>query len=163
MFNSLETVFKHENIDLLFRTERYKGTFIAETNNSFSGYMKRKDFSREWALSFPAGRYVITVYQRYSVYQEGNRVWRNEDYLNEVGHDSRYRSPSFVIILDCEMNSEIPSWDRPLCSNTVRNKENPLQAQTFSSIEKAEMAAQKYSEQRFKAAVLEWFEDYDMY
>jgi len=132
MFNSLETVFKHENIDLLFRTERYKGTIIAEANNRFSGYMERKDFSREWALSFPAGRYVITVYQRYSVFQEGKRVWRNEDYLNEVGHDSRYRSPSFVIILDCEMNSEIPSWDRPLCSNTVRNKENPLQAKTFS-------------------------------
>ena len=159
----IETVFKEENIDLLFQTEEQKGTFIAEVNDAFSALMERKDFGREWARSFPSGRFVITVYQRYCVYQAGKQVWKNERYRNEVGQDSRHRAPCFVIILDRETAYQVPGWGRPLRSHTVRSKADPLQAETFSDMETAETAARGYSEQGFTAAVLEWFEDYDMY
>ena len=159
----IETVFKQENIDLLFGTEEQKGTFIAEAGDRFSNFMEWKEFGREWARRFPSGRYVITVYQRHSVYQAGNQVWKNERYRNETGSDSRHKAPCFVIILDREMEYQIPGWGRPLRSHTVRSKADPLQAETFSDMETAETAARKFSEQGFKAAVLEWFEDYDMY
>ena len=159
----IEEVFKQENICLLFETEDRSGTFIAEVNDRFSGFMERKDFGRKWAQSFPAGRYVITVYQRHSVYREGKMVWKNERYRNEVGPDSRHRAPCFVIVLDRDTEYQIPGWGRPLRSHTVRSKADPLQAETFSDVETAERAAREYSAQGSAAAVLEWFEDYDMY
>ena len=159
----IETVFKQENIALLFGTEKQRGTFIAEANDAFSALMERKEFGREWAGSFPSGRYVITVYQRHSVYHAGKQVWKNERYRNKVGRDSRHGTPCFVIILDREITYQVPGWGRPLCSHTVRSKVDPLQAEMFSDMETADMAAREFSAQGFMAAVLEWFEDYDMY
>ena len=95
-----ETIFRDENTKLLFETEAHSGDFIAEAKDMFSGYMNKYDFSREWARRFPSGRYVITVYQRCSVFIAGKQVWRNNGYLKEVGKDSRYRSPHFVLALD---------------------------------------------------------------
>lgn len=158
-----ETVFKDENIELLFEPDVLSGSFIAEAKDMFSGYMQRHEFSREWARDFPSGRYVITVYQRYSVFIAGKQIWQNNDYLNEVGKDSRYRSPHFVIVLDRMLDYVVPSWGRPLQSHILMDSNNPLQTLIFPSIKKAEQAARKYSEQGFKAAVLEWFEDFDMY
>ena len=43
------------------------------------------------------------------------------------------------------------------------DEKDPLHARMFSGIEKAQQEAQKYSEQGFKVAVLEWFEDFDMF
>ena len=160
---NFDTVFKTENIDLLFEMEAHSGNFIAVAQDKFSEYMDRQDFSREWAWSFPAGRYVITVYQRYSVYIAGKQIWRNNDYLNEVGKDSRYRSPYFVIALDRELDYMIPSWGRLLQSHILMDEKDSLQTKTFTCIEKAEKTARQYSEKGFKVAVLEWFEDYDMY
>ena len=67
------------------------------------------------------------------------------------------------IALDKYLDYIIPSWGRPIQSHIVMDKKDPLQARTFQSIEKAEQEAKKYSEQGFKVAVLEWFEDYDMF
>jgi hypothetical protein len=151
---NFETAFKEENIDLLFSTETHSENFIAVAQDRFSEYMDRNEFSREWARSFPSGRYVITIYQRYSVFIAGKQIWRNNEFLNEVGKDSRYRSPYFVIALDKELNYMIPSWGRPLQSHIVMDEKNPLQAQIFPSVERAELVAQKYAEQGFKVAVL---------
>ena len=160
---NFDAVFKYENVGLLFEPEAHAGDFIAEADDRFSDYMGRGDFGREWAMAFPPGRYVITVFQRYSVYKDGKRIWKNDNYINEVGEYSRHRSPRFVVILDEALYYTVPGWDRPLISHTVRDREEPLQAQTFFDIETAEMAAEIYSEEGFKAAVAEWFEDYNMY
>ena len=163
MNNAFETVFKTENVALLFGTESHSGNFIAEADDRFSDYMDRRSFGLEWSRSFPAGRYVIVIYQRCSVYIAGKQIWQNNDFLNEVGKDSRYRSPRFVIALDRARDYAISSWDQPLQSHIVHDADAPLQVKTFSCIEAAETVALKYSEQGFKAAVLEWFEDFDMF
>ena len=103
------------------------------------------------------------VYQRHSLYESGKLVWKNEDFLNAVGKDSRYRSPAFVIILDRALEYRPKTWKWNLLSHTVQSSGDPLQAKMFSSAEDAGKAAAKYSEQGFRAAVMEWFEDYDMY
>ena len=158
-----DTIFKSENVDLLFKSEMVSGNYIAAANDRFSEYMEKHEVCREWARSFPAGRYVIIIYQRYSVFIAGKRIWQNNDYLNEVGKDSRHRSPCFVIALDRELDYMIPSWGRQLKSHIVMDEKDPLQTKIFPGIEKAESVAKKYSENGFKAAVLEWFEDFDMY
>ena len=160
---NIETTFKDENVELLFETETHHGNFIAEAQDRFSEYMDRQEFGRDWAWNFPSGRYVIIVYQRCSVFIEGKRTWRNDDYLNEVGNNSRYRSPHFVIALDRRREYMIPSWGRPLRSHIVMDENNPLQVLVFSDIETAEEVARQYSVKGFKVAVLEWFEDFDMY
>ena len=159
----LDTIFKCENVDLLFKSETASGNYIAEANDRFSEYMERQEICREWAMNFPAGRYVIIVFQRYSVFIEGKKIWQNNDYLNEVGKYSRYKSPCFVIALDRELDYMVPSWGRPLRSHILMNEKNSLQARVFQSVEKAELVAEEYSKKGFKVAVLEWFEDFDMY
>ena len=158
-----EKVFKKENLELLFRTGEQKGSFIAEACDCFSGYMTRDQFSRSWAWEFPTGRYVITVYRRVSVFQEGKLIWKNEEDLSEKGKDSRYRAPSFVIALERETEYQVPGWKRPLHSHILRSTADPLHCQIYSSPEKAGKTAKEYSEQGIRAAVLKWFEDYDMY
>ena len=158
-----EEVFQKKNIDLVFDRTARRGNFIAAAYDEFTEFMELGDFGREWAWSFPAGRYVITVYQRHSLYEAGKQVWKNEHFLNAVGKDSRYRNPSFVIILDQALEYWPRTWKGSLLSHTVQNSRDPLQAQMFSSAEDAGKAAKKYSEQGFKAAVMEWYEDYDMY
>lgn len=158
-----EKVFKKENLKLLFRTGEQKGSFIAEACDCFSDYMTRNQFSRRWAWEFPAGRYVITVYRRVSVFQEGKLIWKNEEDLSEKGKDSRYRSPRFVIALERETEYQVPGWKRPLLSHILRSTADPLHCQIYSSLEKAGKAAKEYSRQGIRAAVLKWFEDYDMY
>lgn len=158
-----EEVFRQKNVELIFEKRADRGNFIAAANDEFSEFMGPEEFGREWAWSFPAGRYVITVYQRHSLYESGKLVWKNEDFLNAVGKDSRYRSPAFVIILDRALEYRPKTWKWNLLSHTVQSSGDPLQAKMFSSAEGAGKAAAKYSEQGFRAAVMEWFEDYDMY
>lgn len=158
-----ETVAKDENIDLLFEAESHSGDFIAELRDGFSEYMDRKEFSYDWAWTHPAGRYVITVFQRCSVFIAGKPVWNNMDRLNEAEKDSRIKPPCFVIVLDQKLEYMVQSWGRTMWSHFVRAEKDPLHYRGFSSIEKAELAAQRYSEQGFKVAVLECLEDFDMY
>ena len=158
-----ETVAKDENIDLLFEAESHSGDFIAELRDGFSEYMDRKEFSYDWARAHPAGRYVITVFQRCSVFIAGKPVWNNMDRLNEAEKDSRIKPPCFVIVLDQKLEYMVQSWGRTMWSHFVRAEKDPLHYRVFSSIEKAELAAQRYSEQGFKVAVLECLEDFDMY
>ena len=158
-----EEVFREENIDLVFDKAARRGNFIAAAYDEFTEFMELGDFGREWAWSFPAGRYVITVYQRHSLYEGGKQVWKNDQFLNAVGKDSRYRKPSYAIILDQALEYWPRTWKRSLLSHTVQSSRDPLQAKIFSSLEDARKAAEQYSEQGFKAAVMEWYEDYDMY
>ena len=69
-----DQVFSIENVELLFKTDMQKGTFIAEASDCYSDYMTKEDFSRQWAHNLPAGRYVITIYRRCSVYEEGEQI-----------------------------------------------------------------------------------------
>ena len=158
-----EEVFREENIDLVFDKAARRGNFIAAAYDEFTDFMELGDFGREWAWSFPAGRYVITVYQRHSLYEGGKQVWKNDQFLNAVGKDSRYRKPSYAIILDQALEYWPRTWKRSLLSHTVQSSGDPLQVKIFSSLEDARKAAEQYSEQGFKAAVMEWYEDYDMY
>ena len=124
----------------------HRGNFIAAANDEFTEFMGPEEFGREWAWSFPAGRYVITVYQRHSLYESGKMVWKNEDFLNAVGKDSRYRSSAFVIILDRALEYRPKTWKWNLLSHTVQSSGDPLQAKMFSSAEDAGKAAVKPAE-----------------
>ena len=67
----IEEFFRKENIRYVFGTDEDMGSFIAETGDMYSEPMKTDVFGRNWAWSFPSGRYVICIYQRYSVFEDG--------------------------------------------------------------------------------------------
>ena len=102
-------------------------TFIAEANDTYSGYYEKGHFSRDWACAnFEAGRYVIVVYQIHSLYMDGKQIWLNENFENAVGKYSRYRQPSFVIITDKLQEYIIPSWGRSYFTHIIHNDKDPL-------------------------------------
>ncbi len=165
-FLNLGTVFKHENIGLLFEEAGEKGSYIAGINDLFSKYMEKNEFSRKWAKeNFPAGTYIITVYRKCSVCRNGRLVWRNEYDLGEIDHDSRLKKPCFVIILDHKMDYTVPVRWMMLDYNTVYavpEEKEPLEAKVFHDLELAEREAKECSENGYKAAVMECVEFYDM-
>lgn len=58
----------------------------------------------------------------------------------------------------------IPSWgNHKLISHMVREDKNALQAKVFDSIEKAEKKAVDFSKNGNSVAILEWYEDFDMF
>ncbi len=70
-----EKVFQQKNVDLIFDQKTDRGNFIAAANDDFTEFMGPEEFGREWAWSFPAGRYVIVVYQRHSLCESGKLAW----------------------------------------------------------------------------------------
>ena len=96
----VETVFKEENLELVFRPEDSEKAFIAKAFNLFSDYMDIDDVGYDWASNFESGRYVIVVYQRFSVFENGKRMWINKAFQNKVGRFSRYKKQVFAIMLD---------------------------------------------------------------
>ena len=160
----INDIFKKENIKLIFEAKQVEGEFIAEANDSFSEFSTKDTYNSNWARSFPSGRYVIVVYQRHSLYREGVLIYKNESYENIVGRFSRYKKPSFVLLLSHETEYTVPSWDNhKLISHILREDKNALQAKVFDSIEKAEKAAIEHSKRIRNVAILEWYEDFDMF
>ena len=99
----VETVFKEENLELVFRPEDSEKALIAEAYNLFSDYMGMDDVGYDWGSNFEFGRYVIVVYQRFSVFENGKRIWINKAFQNKVGRFSRYKKQVFAIMLDREI------------------------------------------------------------
>ena len=159
----VETVFKEENLELVFRPEDSEKALIAEAFNLFSDYMDIDDVGYDWASNFESGRYVIVVYQRFSVFENGKRMWINKAFQNEVGRFSRYEKQVFAIMLDREIEYKVPGWGRSLWTYTLQDPKNTLQVLTFPSAWVAEGYAKKYSKEGYKVAVLGWYEDYGMY
>lgn len=159
----VETVFKEENLELVFRPEDSEKAFIAKAFNLFSDYMGMDDVGFDWASNFESGRYVIVVYQRFSVFENGKRMWINKAFQNKVGRFSRYEKQVFAIMLDHEIEYKVSGWGRSLWTYTLQDPKNTLQVLTFPSVWVAEGYAKKYSKEGYKVAVLGWYEDYDMY
>ena len=158
----IEEFFRKENIRYVFGTDEDMGSFIAETGDMYSEPMNTDVFGRDWAWSFPSGRYVICIYQRYSVFEDGERIFLNGAYKDSVGQYSRYGCPVFAVVCDTQKEYLIPKWAHPLVSHFVRSDHDPLQVRTFS-LNDAEETARRYSEGGRRAAVVEWYEDHDMY
>lgn len=159
----LDSVFMLDNLDLIFEEFMHEGEFIAQANDTYSGFGKKDDFGFKWIQNFPFGRYVIIIYQRHSLYANGKQIFLNTMYDNSVGSNNRHRMPGFVLILDQVRDYSVATWNRQLVTHTVCNTSNPLQAETYWYLEDAEAAACKYSRQGYKVALMEWFEDYDMF
>lgn len=62
-----------------------KKALIAEAFNLFSDYMGMDDVGYDWGSNFESGRYVIVVYQRFSAFENGKRMWINKAFQNKVG------------------------------------------------------------------------------
>ena len=159
----VETVFKEENLELVFRPEDSEKALIAEAFNLFSDYVDMDDVDYDWASNFESGRYMIVVYQRFSVFENGKRMWINKAFQNKVGRFSRYKKQVFAIMLDREIDYKVPGWGRSLWTYTLQDPKNTLQVLTFPSAWVAEGYAKKYSKEGHKVAVLGWYEDYGMY
>ena len=160
----INNIFKKENINLIFEDKQAEGEFIAEANDCFTEFSSKDTYNCDWARSFPCGRYVIVIYQRHSLYREGVQIYKNESYESSTGRFSRYKKPSFVLLLSHEIEYTVPSWDNhKLISHILREDKNSLQAKVFDSIEKAEKAAIEHSKRIRNVAILEWYEDFDMF
>ncbi|MBQ5310695.1 MAG: hypothetical protein ILP19_01470 [Oscillospiraceae bacterium] len=160
---TLRDVFKSENTDKIFEAYGHSGEYIAYTYDSASDFGEHSDFSREWADRFGAGRYVILILQRHSVYKDGECIYKNDHYEAITGRYNRYKHPCYVIILDTAQEYTVPSWKSKLISHMVQDENDTLQAKIYDDITKAGKDAQRLSEGGRKAAVLGWYEDYDMY
>ena len=158
----VEEFFKKDNISYVLSKDEGTGSFFAETGDMYSEPIHTKVFGRAWAWTFPSGRYVITIYQRHSVYEDGKRVFLNGRYEDSVGKYSRYGYPVFAVVCDTASESVVPTWSYPLVSHIIRSENDPLQVRIFS-LEDAEETACRYSEDGHRAAVVEWYEDHDMY
>ncbi|MBR1758453.1 MAG: hypothetical protein IJ744_06975 [Lachnospiraceae bacterium] len=126
--------------------------------------MDKNEFNREWSLQFPNDRYVITIYQRYSVFEKGKRVWLNTMFDDALPPHNRYENRRFVVVLDKarEYTYTMYNINRTMSTFFIRNEEHPMWAELFS-LEEAETIAKAYSEKEYKAAVMEWFDDFDMF
>ena len=140
-----------------------KKALIAEAFNLFSDYMGMDDVGYDWGSNFESGRYVIVVYQRFSVFENGKRIWINKAFQNKVGRFSRYKKQVFAIMLDREIEYKVSGRSWRLRTYTLHDPKNTLQVLTFPSAWVAEGYAKKYSKEGYKVAVLGWYEDYDMY
>ena len=159
-----EEYFREENLHLIFEEIKHEGEFIAGANNAFSLFTGKDIYDSKWGWQFPAGRYVIVVYQRHSLYQDGRQIFLNRSFDNSVGKCCRFRKLSYVLIQEKEEEYTIPSWgQRKLVSHIIQNEKNPLQAKIYDHLEDAEKAAMEYSKAEYRVGVLEWFADYDMY
>ena len=159
----MEEMFRKENIRLLFEAHTHGSEFIAETGDSFSTFSEKESFTRDWAWQFPAGRYVITIYQRHSLYQDGKAVWVNPSPDASVGRDCRFGRPLYVLAFDRAGAYTVPSWGtHKLVSHILHSEADPLQPLLFS-LKEAENRAAVYSRGGQAAAVLLWYADFDMY
>ena len=159
----MEETFRKENIRLLFETHTHGSEFIAETGDGFSDFSEKESFTRDWAWQFPAGRYVITVYQRHSLYRDGKAVWINPSFDASVGRDCRFGRPLYVLIFDRAEAYTVPSWGtHKLLSHILRSEADPLQPCLFS-LKEAKKNAAAYSRGGQPAVVLSWYADFDMY
>lgn len=155
------TVLK-ENIKLLFEEIKHKGEFIATAMDLYSSFLEQEKYDLEWVRQFHSGRYVIVIYQRHSVYKDGKQVFINTEFVNTVGKYCRHKTPQFVLISDKERRYFIKSWDSILKRHTIQDENNPLQTKYYD-IESAKIAAINYSKSGESVAIVEWFNDYDMY
>ena len=160
---SFRDVFKQENIELVFNNIQNKDSFIAYADDCFSPYLKKDEFSFRWAQQFESGRYVIIVFQRFAAYENEKQTYLNDYFLVEVGKQCRYLKPHYVIVSDTAKQYYISTWKKDLNSHILHCKEDPLQLLTFTDVLKAQEEAIRYSSNGHRSAVLEWFEDYDMY
>ena len=156
----LGEVFKEENLRLVFE-KKPTTEFIAKVTNNYSEYLERNTINHHWAWEFPAGRYVIIVYQRHSIYEEGKLVWKNVHYVNTVG-DSRYKGPAFEILVDPPIEYDDKKWNRKFFSEEVRDENDDLRTKLLTLVE-AQAEALALSSKGYTAAIMEWYADYDQY
>lgn len=159
----ISDIFSKENMSKVFEPSKHKGEYVAFIHDEFSDLGEKNAFGREWAHQFNGGRYVILVLQRHSVYEDGKCIYTNDLYEDIVGKDSRYKAPRYVIILDRAQEYMVPSWKSKLVTHMVHDENNTLQPKAYTDIKKAGKDALKLSENGSKAAVLGWYEDYDMF
>ena len=160
---NFEEYFKEENIDILFEIARHDNEFIACANDKYSEFNSSDSYSRSWSWQFPAGRYVIIVYQRYAVYKDGVEVYINENFTEVVSKECRHKELRYSLITKNKNEFYIPSWKGNLVTHSVQNENSPLQNKYFSSVEDAREVAVKYSKKGNTVAIVSWYADYDMY
>ena len=158
-----EDCFKEENLELLFDCINHKNEFIACADDLYSEYDSCDIYSTEWAWQFPAGRYVIIVYQRYAVFQNGVEMYVNEHFKNVVSGYCRSKKVRYCLITKDLNEYYITSWKRNLATHSIQEEKEPLQKKSFLSIEEARDAAIKYSEGGNTVAIVSWYADFDMY
>ena len=150
------------NGDILFDEQQHEAEFIASVGTEFSDYMPKEIFTHDWAWQFPSQRYVILIYQRHSIYQNGQLTFFNEKYENVCG-ESRYHRPCFVVLLDKPLNYDIPTWQVPLKSYSLQEEKEPLHTKIFNKFMDAQNEAIKYSLSGYKVLIAEWYADFNMY
>lgn len=158
----LDEWFKSENRRLIFEPKAYPSEFIVGMCDSFTEYMEEGVVDYEWVWSFPGTRYVIIVYQRHSVYEQGQCIYRNRNFTEKIGKYSRYHRPVYVVAVDTELYYTVSTWgSRKLKSNFVQGEKDTLNHEFFETAEDAAEVAKEYSTRGYRTAVLEWFEDHD--
>ena len=161
-----EKDFAEENRGLVFEPKAYQAEFMAEINNSFTKFFPKECFSNKWAYSgFPSGRYVILVYQRHSVYQNGKCIYENKNYVNSIGDYSRYHKPVFNVAAEEDTAYPVSTWgEHRLRSCIIMDpKHDNIIPAKYETAAEAAKAAKEYSLKGYKTAVIEWYADYDMY
>ena len=161
-----EKDFSEENKELIFEPEAHQAEFMAEINNSFTKFCPKECFSDKWAYNgFPSGRYVILIYQRHSVYQNGKCIYENKNYVNSIGDYSRYHKPVFNVAAEEDTAYPVSTWGEHRLRTCIimDPKLDNIIPVKYETAAEAVKAAKEYSLKGYKTAVIEWYADYDMY
>lgn len=156
--------FKADGIAPIFEARAYEGAYFAGYDSCFTELGPRERVDIDYRSRFDAGRYVIYVYERHSLYQDGKRYYADPNFSGEIARDNRGRRAAYVIMTDEKHGYKVPSWhDMTLDSYLVRDEESPLQLKTFSTLAEAQEHASGYSRSGRRSAVLLICGEWDMY
>lgn len=156
--------FKEDNIAQIFEAREFRGEYFAGYGNYFSDLGLRENLDIDYYLYFDSGRYVIFVYERHSLYQDGEQYYVNPRFSGVIADNNRTRKLTYAIITDKKHEYKIPSWhNMPLESYFVQDEAAPLRLKTFEKLAEAKENAAEYSKSGKKTAVLGIYGEWDMY
>ncbi len=109
--------------------------------------------------------YVLLVYKRYAVIQDGIVVYENKGFNDGYPPCGRHGENAFVIITEKPRTYRIQSWKNDLITYDIRDdseNDKALNSKVYRSAESAVSDAVKISEASGeKCAVVQWFDEYD--
>lgn len=109
--------------------------------------------------------YVLVIYQRYAVVNNGKVIYRNENFYDDFISKGRYKGSGYVIISNIAKDYYIHSWKKALRSYELRDASGYNQALNPQIYNTAEAALQKALECSGNSSetlvIARWFDEFD--
>ncbi len=160
----IKTFCSNDNFEKLFDPNPHDGEYFLD--GAYYGYselMKKDIFTWKWVYeNLPSGRYVNIVYQRHSLYLNGELAFVNPKFDEEHSDHRRYKDTPFSLILNKPQAYYIDTWKGNLISNTVNWEDAPLITKSLT-LEDAKKEAEEWVARGYDVLIVSAYGFYDMY